>query len=55
VLCCCAEKGLGGGRMLGVDEVRWEVLKACGMDCDEGGQRRQYSLEDLNILEDEAE
>ncbi|KAK3054079.1 hypothetical protein LTR09_004857 [Extremus antarcticus] len=55
VLCCSAEKGLGGGRKLGVDEVRWEVLKACGMDCDEGGQRRQYSLEDLNILEDEAE
>ena len=53
ILCCSAEKSLTGHRKIGVDEIRWAVLRACGMDCDEFGQRRQYSLQDLHILEDE--
>ncbi|KAK5174217.1 uncharacterized protein LTR77_001297 [Saxophila tyrrhenica] len=50
VLACSAEKSLEGHNKLGIDEV-----SACGMECDEFGQRRQYSLDDLNILEEDEE
>ncbi|GAB7353729.1 hypothetical protein MBLNU459_g4127t1 [Dothideomycetes sp. NU459] len=46
ILCCSAEKeiqavGVPRGK-LGIDAVRWAVLRACGLDCDEKGLKRQY-------------
>lgn len=48
MLCCSAEKeiqapGIPRGK-LGIDAVRWAVLKACGLDCDENGLKRQYEM-----------
>lgn len=46
VLAASAEKqikglqGWGGGAKIGIEAVRWAVLKACGLDCDEQGNRR---------------
>jgi len=47
ILCVSAEKdlfmqGMPKAGRLGVDAVRWAVLRACGMDCDEQGRPRQY-------------
>lgn len=56
VLFCSAEKSLSGaGRRLGVDEIRWAALRACGLECDEFGQSKQIKLGDIHILnEDES-
>lgn len=43
VICCSAEKGLdrsGGTKRIGIDEVRWATLSACGINCDEMGRRK---------------
>lgn len=57
ILCCSAEKGLDERshkhRKLGVDEVRWAVLTACGLEVDEFGQRRRVRVEAVNVLEEE--
>ena len=57
ILCCSAEKSLDeskGHRKLGVDEVRWAVLSACGMECDELGQKRRQALDGIHVLEDDS-
>jgi GTP-binding protein len=55
VLAASAEKqikglqGWGGGAKIGIEAVRWAVLKACGLDCDEQGNRRvveSYQIQD---------
>ena len=55
VLCCSAEKSLdehsGRRSKLGIDEVRWAVLTACGMECDESGQRRKMYAGDAHVIE----
>ena len=56
VLCCSAEKNLderNRHRRLGVDEVRWAVLSACGLECDESGNRRKGSVQDINVISEE--
>ncbi|KAK4982518.1 hypothetical protein LTR66_009226 [Elasticomyces elasticus] len=61
ILCCSAEKGLqfdgdkrnGGGR-LGIDALRWAVLSAVGIDCDEAGVRRTFG-DDIVVLEEGEE
>jgi len=56
ILCCSAEKGLdekNKHRKLGVDEVRWAVLSACGLECDELGQRKRGLVEDVRVIEEE--
>ena len=59
VLAASAEKqikglqGWGGGAKIGIEAVRWAVLKACGLDCDEQGNRR--ILEGLEIQEAEED
>ncbi|KAK5114409.1 hypothetical protein LTR85_010231 [Meristemomyces frigidus] len=58
ILCCSAEKGLderNRHRKLGVDEVRWAVLSACGLECDEQGQRKKMWVQDVNIVEKEED
>ncbi|GAB7364015.1 hypothetical protein MBLNU230_g4573t1 [Neophaeotheca triangularis] len=43
ILCCSAEKSLevrGRKEKLGVDEIRWAVLSACGLECDDQGHLR---------------
>lgn len=43
ILCCSAEKNLergGGSKRIGIDEVRWALLSACGIECDEFGRRK---------------
>ncbi|TKA34108.1 hypothetical protein B0A50_00088 [Salinomyces thailandicus] len=57
ILCASSEKGLDKANRhsrLGVDEVRWAVLSACGLECDDQGQRRSMSLlDDINVLEED--
>ncbi|KAI5194490.1 hypothetical protein E4T39_08654 [Aureobasidium subglaciale] len=59
VLAASAEKqikglqGWGGGAKIGIEAVRWAVLKACGLDCDEQGNRRV--VEGLEMLGEEEE
>ncbi|KAK4545833.1 hypothetical protein LTR36_002397 [Oleoguttula mirabilis] len=56
ILCCSAEKGLderNRHRKLGVDEVRWAVLTACGLECDEQGQRKKMWAPDVHVLEED--
>lgn len=47
VLTASAEKAwpLGSGRKIGVENLRWAVLGAAGLDCDEDGYRRVMRLE----------
>ncbi|KAK3711095.1 hypothetical protein LTR37_009882 [Vermiconidia calcicola] len=55
ILCSSAEKSLdgkGGHRKFGVDEIRWSVLSACGMESDETGQRKRRSLDGVDVLEE---
>lgn len=56
ILCCSAEKGLestgGNGRKIGIDEVRWAALSACGVECDETGRRK--GMADFHVLPDDA-
>ena len=57
VLCCSAEKSLDEKRKhrkTGIDEVRWAVLSACGLDCDMEGNKRRQLMPDL-VIEDEDE
>ncbi|KAL1303854.1 hypothetical protein AAFC00_000310 [Neodothiora populina] len=54
VLCVSAEKdlfveGMPRAGRLGVDAVRWAVLRACGLDCDESGRARK--LEGIDVVE----
>ncbi|KAK3109482.1 hypothetical protein LTR53_017227 [Teratosphaeriaceae sp. CCFEE 6253] len=56
VLCSSSEKGLdetSRHRKLGIDEVRWAVLNACGLECDEQGKRRKASIEDIKIQDED--
>jgi GTP-binding protein len=60
ILAASAEKqlkrlqGWGGGVKIGVDAVRWAVLKSCGLDCDDQGNRRV--VQDIEIQgEEEAD
>lgn len=43
VLCCSSEKSLEGMsrfKRIGIDEVRWAALSACGIEVDEMGRRK---------------
>jgi GTP-binding protein len=40
IICCSSEKSLDKGRMLGMDEVRWAVLQAAGLQCDVSGKKK---------------
>ncbi|KAK4554691.1 hypothetical protein LTR86_008193 [Recurvomyces mirabilis] len=58
VLCCSSEKSLEVGsqgqrhKKVGVDEVRWAVLSACGLECDEKGGRRRMGGMDIKIQDE---
>ena len=53
ILCCSAELTFEGTghRKIGIDEVRWAVLSACGMESDVSGQRRRQRLDDVKVLD----
>nr|POE47163.1 putative gtp-binding protein engb [Quercus suber] len=53
ILCCSSEKSVEKNkhRKLGVDEVRWAVLAASGLESDESGQRRRADMADVNVLD----
>lgn len=55
ILCCSAEKSMEGQphRKLGVDEVRWAVLSACGLESDSMGQRKRSGVSNMPILDNE--
>ncbi|TKA64896.1 hypothetical protein B0A55_10486, partial [Friedmanniomyces simplex] len=58
ILCCSSEKSLderNKHRKLGIDEVRWAVLSACGLECDGEGNRKRGLSQDIKILEEEDE
>lgn len=52
IICCSSEKSLDKGRMLGMDEVRWAVLQAAGLQCDVNG--RKEKLEQLGRIDESA-
>jgi hypothetical protein len=58
-LTCSAEKqikglqGWNGGARIGIEAVRWAVLKACGSDYDEQGNR--WVVENYQIQDEEEE
>ncbi|KAE9974906.1 hypothetical protein BLS_002856 [Venturia inaequalis] len=52
IICCSSEKSLDRGRMIGIDEVRWAVLQAAGLQCDADGKRRK--LEQLGKIDEAA-
>ena len=57
ILCCSAEKSfntMSRHRKLGVDEVRWAVLSACGMECDDDGRRKRRRIEDVDVLDEDG-
>lgn len=39
----------GSAKRLGIEELRWAVLKAVGLECDELGRRR---IVDVDVVED---
>jgi len=45
ILCCSAEKSLGGRRTLGIDGLRWAILQAAGMQCDINGNRPSVDVD----------
>lgn len=49
IICCSSEKSLDKGRMLGMDEVRWAVLQATGLQCDVNGKKGK--LEQLGKID----
>lgn len=60
VLCCSAEKSLersgsGGTKRIGIDEVRWAALSACGIECDEFGRRKGIGVGEVLIQEGDEE
>lgn len=56
IFCCSAEKGLvAHNQKLGVNEVRWAVLTACGLESDVHGlKKRRLSASDLSVAEDDT-
>ncbi|KAM0716404.1 hypothetical protein Q7P37_007849 [Cladosporium fusiforme] len=57
ILCCSAEKSLdersGWRSKLGVDELRWAVLNACGLESDEtGAPKRKMRMRDVKMVEE---
>ena len=56
IIYCSAEKTFEGTgyRKIGVDEIRWAVLSACGMESDASGKRRRQTLENITVLDEEG-
>lgn len=52
IICCSSEKTLDRGRTIGMDEVRWAVLQAAGLQCDTNGKRGR--LEQLGKIDEAA-
>lgn len=52
IICCSSEKTLDRGRMIGMDEVRWAVLQAAGLQCDISGKKGK--LEQLDKIDEAA-
>jgi GTP-binding protein len=52
IICCSSEKSLDKGRMIGMDEVRWAVLQAAGLQCDVNGRKEKF--EQLGRIDESA-
>jgi GTP-binding protein len=54
ILCCSSEHSFqeSGHRKIGIDEVRWAVLGACGMESISSGQRRKKTLDGIMVLDE---
>lgn len=55
ILTCSAEKAVEQGKKLGVDGLRWAVLQAAGLECDEHGRRRKLDADLFQQLAEEEE
>lgn len=54
ILCCSAEKSIENkNRKLGVDEMRWAILSACGMESDESGHKKARIMDEIQVLEED--
>ena len=57
ILCTSSEKSLdmfSRHRKIGIDELRWAIVSACGMHSDEQGQARRQRLDDIDILDEDG-
>jgi len=52
VLCCSAEKVYGSYEKVGIDALRWAVLQAAGLQCDENGRKLSVNV---NIVSPERD
>lgn len=57
VLGCSAEVAWprGNGEKMGINELRWAVLQAVGLDCDENGRMRNLAFDLQPGLNEEVE
>jgi GTP-binding protein len=55
ILCCSSEQSFqeSGHRKIGIDEIRWAALSACGMESDSAGQRRKKTLDGIKVLDED--
>jgi len=56
ILCCSAEKGVNKEdrhHKIGIDEVRWAVISACGLECDQQGNKKNDWVQDVTVWDDE--
>lgn len=42
----------GSGRRIGIEKLRWVVLQALGLDCDEAGKRRVVNINVVPKIEE---
>lgn len=55
ILCCSAEKGVNKEdkhQKIGIDEVRWAVISACGLECDQQGNKSEAWVQDVSVWDD---
>jgi len=52
VLCCSAEKVYDSHEKIGIDALRWAVLQAVGLQCDENGRKLSVNI---NIVSPERD
>jgi len=54
ILCCSSLRSLDKDNKhskFGIDELRWTILTACGLECDASGQKKQTAVDDFPVIE----
>jgi GTP-binding protein len=53
IICCSSEKSIDKNKRLGLDDLRWAVLKASGLEADEMGRKQSMDSSMLSGAADE--